>query len=189
MSVRDAVRHVVDEAAGRADGRQVAVKALVDPGVPDTVVTDPLRLRQVVTHLVDNALKFTSDGQVQLDVDVVADGDDAEMLRFRVTDTGIGMDPEVLAAIFAPFNQADVSSTRRFGGTGLGLAISRKIAELMGGCVTAASEPGRGSVFTFAVPLTRADTPPPPPDDPPLPPVAPVSPHVEAGYDPARALG
>jgi signal transduction histidine kinase len=167
-AIRELVRQVVNHAVTQTDERQVVVEALVDADTPETVTADPLRLRQIVMHLVGNALKFTSDGQVLLHVDVTRDGDGLEMLRFRVSDTGIGIDADLLAAIFAPFNQADVSSTRRFGDTGIGLTISRKLAEMMGGVVTASSEPGRGSTFTLLLPLVPVDQAPAQTTSPPI---------------------
>src|SRR4029077_16691565 len=119
--------------------------------VPDALVGDPLRLRQVVINLVGNAIKFTEHGEVVLRVLAESRGRDDAQLRFFVADTGIGIPAEKQAVIFEAFSQADSSTTRRYGGTGLGLAISAQLVELMGGRISVESEPGRGSTFQFAV--------------------------------------
>ena len=111
---------------------------------------DPVRTRQVLYNLISNALKFTETGEIR--VIAAYDGQD---LAIDVTDTGIGMSPEVVKGLFTKFTQADTSTTRRFGGTGLGLAICKQLAELMGGSVSVMSTPGRGSCFSFRVPLVR----------------------------------
>jgi CheY-like chemotaxis protein len=129
--------------------------ALASP-IPRQLKTDPTRLRQILLNLISNAIKFTEHGGVQLKLELTAtNGDMAPLLRFHVTDTGIGMSPEQQSALFQPFQQADISTTRKFGGTGLGLAISRRLAELLGGTLTVNSEPGRGSTFTLALPLRQ----------------------------------
>jgi signal transduction histidine kinase len=111
---------------------------------------DPTRLRQVITNIVSNAIKFTADGQIRMTC--TRQGED---VLFEVADTGIGMPPEALDSLFEKFVQADASTTRRFGGTGLGLAISRDLVELMGGMMSVASRLGEGSTFLFKVPLPR----------------------------------
>ena len=120
------------------------------------VSADPLRLRQILGNLLSNALKFTERGEICLEISGRS-GD----LHLQVRDTGIGMGPEQLSRVFAPFQQADVSTTRRFGGTGLGLAISKELVEAMGGRVEVESEPGQGSVFHLFLPLVAC----PPPAD------------------------
>jgi signal transduction histidine kinase/CheY-like chemotaxis protein len=114
------------------------------------LTVDPMRLRQILLNLLSNACKFTSQGEVKLRVRKVADG--RNWVEFAVADTGIGMTPEQQAKLFEEFTQADSSTARRYGGTGLGLAITRKLARMMGGDVTVASEPGKGSVFTVRLP-------------------------------------
>ena len=109
-----------------------------------------MRLRQILLNLLSNACKFTKQGEVALRVRQVIDR--REWIEFAVIDTGIGMTPEQLARLFEEFSQADSSTTRRFGGTGLGLAITRKLARMMGGDVTVASKPGKGSVFSVRLP-------------------------------------
>jgi two-component system, NtrC family, sensor kinase len=115
-----------------------------------TLTVDPMRLRQILLNLLSNAFKFTKEGEVTLRARRVADGRDR--IELAVADTGIGMTAEQLAKLFEEFTQADATTAQRFGGTGLGLAITRKLARLMGGDVTVASEPGKGSVFTVKLP-------------------------------------
>jgi signal transduction histidine kinase/CheY-like chemotaxis protein len=117
-----------------------------------TLTVDPMRLRQILLNLLSNACKFTKQGEVVLRVKRVADG--RNWIEIAVADTGIGMTPEQLAKLFEEFTQADSSTARQYGGTGLGLAITRKLARMMGGDVTAASEPGKGSVFTVRLPAS-----------------------------------
>jgi len=137
----------------RAAEQGVALASEIAPDVPAHVVVDPVRLRQVLVNLVGNGLKFTEAGEVAVRIERAAEGDapDTCLLRIAVSDTGIGIAPEHQAHIFEAFRQADGSTTRRFGGTGLGLAISKRLVELMGGTLTVASAPGRGSTFTFTV--------------------------------------
>ena len=114
------------------------------------LTVDPMRLRQILLNLLSNACKFTKEGAVTLRARKAANG--GQWIEFAVADTGIGMTPEQQAKLFGEFTQADATTAQRFGGTGLGLAITRKLARLMGGDVTVASEPGKGSVFTVRLP-------------------------------------
>ena len=119
-----------------------------------TLTVDPMRLRQILLNLLSNACKFTKQGEVKLRVKKVVDG--RNWIEIAVADTGIGMTPEQQAKLFEEFTQADSSTARQYGGTGLGLAITRKLARMMGGGVTVASEPGKGSVFTVRLPGSAA---------------------------------
>jgi adenylate cyclase len=119
------------------------------------LTVDPMRLRQILLNLLSNAFKFTKAGEVTLRARRVASGRD--WIELAVADTGIGMTAEQQAKLFEEFSQADATTAQRFGGTGLGLAITRKLARMMGGDVTVASEPGKGSVFTVRLPA-GADT-------------------------------
>jgi len=145
------LRDLMDEAADlfRAQVRESTVEFILDiaPDVPDTVMGDPLRLRQVVVNLLSNAFKFTEEGEVCLSLRP----ERADRICISIRDTGVGMDEETQKGLFSAFTQADGSTTRKFGGTGLGLAISRKLARLMGSEITVESTPGRGSCFTFVL--------------------------------------
>ncbi|CAK0768854.1 two-component system, sensor histidine kinase and response regulator [Gammaproteobacteria bacterium] len=125
----------------------------VDSDVPSQFIGDPIRLGQVLLNLINNAIKFTENGEVVLSIMVSEWRENEIKLSFVVRDTGIGLTKEQQAKLFQSFNQADASTTRRFGGTGLGLAISKRIAEMMGGDIKVESEPGIGSVFTFTAVL------------------------------------
>jgi signal transduction histidine kinase len=121
----------------------------VDPQVIDGVVGDPVRLRQIVINLVGNAIKFTSAGRVGLAVQYESRSDRTAMLRFTVSDTGIGIPLDRQKEIFSAFTQADASTTRQYGGTGLGLTICSRLAMMLGGDIWVESEPGKGSSFHF----------------------------------------
>ncbi len=122
----------------------------VDTPIPATIETDPLRVRQIITNLVGNAIKFTESGSVTVGIRYEPETA-PQVIAIDVTDTGIGMTSEQVAKIFNPFVQADVSITRRFGGTGLGLSISRRFAEALGGGIQVTSTPDVGSVFTVLI--------------------------------------
>jgi PAS domain S-box-containing protein len=147
-----AVEDVVQLMAPRAHAKQLEIACRLDERLPTAVRGDPYRLRQVLGNLVGNAVKFTERGEVVVDVQK----QDEWTLRFAVHDTGIGIAPQTRARLFKAFEQADGSTTRRFGGTGLGLAISRSLVELMGGRIGADSTPGDGSTFWFTLPLVPA---------------------------------
>src|SRR5207248_144979 len=123
----------------------------VAPAIPEQLLGDPLRLGQILTNFVNNAIKFTERGEIGLNIELLERTGDKVQLKFSVRDTGIGMTQEQAAKLFQPFSQADMSTTRKHGGTGLGLSISRKLAELMGGRVWLESEPGSGSTFNFTI--------------------------------------
>ncbi|MCI0650664.1 MAG: response regulator [Planctomycetes bacterium] len=142
----------------KAHAKGLELLCEIHPDVPVQVIADPVRLRQVLTNLVENAIKFTEKGEVFLRV-LPADGSTAESapVEFSVIDTGIGISGDKQQLIFEPFQQADGSTTRKFGGTGLGLSISTKLVALMGGTLELESAPGRGSKFQFTVPLGREE--------------------------------
>ncbi|HWP18020.1 MAG TPA: ATP-binding protein [Burkholderiaceae bacterium] len=152
FDMRALMQEVVAPLEPRAAEKGLALQLTVAPDLPDQVVADPLRLRQIVVNLVGNAVKFTRQGRVDVSVWPEGDGGSA-LLRLCVTDTGIGIPADKLERIFESFTQADSSTTREFGGTGLGLTISRRLAEAMGGQLWAESEPGQGSRFHLALPL------------------------------------
>ena len=151
-------------AAAAAHG--LSLETTIDPALPARLRGDPTRLGQVVSNLLSNAVKFTEHGGVRVEAAPGRD-ESGPRLLVRVHDTGSGLSAEALEEIFDAFTQADLSTTRRHGGTGLGLAISRRLAEAMGGTLTATSRPGTGSVFTLDVPLRPAEDPVPQPDDQP----------------------
>ncbi|QDV71156.1 Sensory/regulatory protein RpfC [Rosistilla carotiformis] len=144
------VNEVVTVLTGKANDQGIQLSSSAAGEIPETIQTDPTRLRQILINLVGNAVKFTESGGVRVSF-VVIDGAHGPQMRFDVIDTGIGMNDEQLQRIFSPFVQADSSVTRRFGGTGLGLSISKKFAEAMGGAITVVSEPGEGSVFSVLI--------------------------------------
>ncbi|MEX2586770.1 MAG: ATP-binding protein [Actinomycetota bacterium] len=146
--------------AARTKGLQCSVH--IDPAAPRWVNSDPVRLRQILTNLTSNAVKFTDIGSVTARVGPGRVG----RVRFEVSDTGIGIDPEDRERLLAPFTQADASTTRRFGGSGLGLAISRQLVELMDGEIDYASEKDQGSTFWFELPLEAVEAPAPTPEPP-----------------------
>jgi two-component system, sensor histidine kinase and response regulator len=123
----------------------------VAPAIPEQLLGDPLRLGQILTNFVNNAIKFTERGEIGLNIDLLERTGEKVQLKFSVRDTGIGMTRDQAAKLFQPFSQADMSTTRKHGGTGLGLSISRKLAELMGGRIWLESEPGVGSTFNFTI--------------------------------------
>jgi two-component system, sensor histidine kinase and response regulator len=149
FKLRDALEDTVRVLAPRADQKGLELACHIHSDVPDALVGDPLRLRQIVMNLVGNAIKFTEHGEVVLRVQVESLPNGNAELHFSVADTGIGIAPEKKAVIFEAFSQADSSTTRRYGGTGLGLAISAQLVELMGGRISVESKPGRGSTFHF----------------------------------------
>ena len=153
FSLHDHLEKVMEMVATRANEKGLALVGEIAPGVPNDLVGDPTRLRQVLLNLLGNAIKFTESGEVSLRV--TQDGNFAvpTALRFAVSDTGIGIPSQKLGQVFERFTQADSSTTRRFGGSGLGLTISRRLVELMGGRIWVESGVGKGSVFSFAAPF------------------------------------
>ncbi len=135
----------------RAAEKGLSLEVTYQTAIPETIRTDPMRLRQILINLVANAVKFTEKGGVSIHVRCEEQSSSNPILRFEVIDTGIGISPEQCAVVFEPFMQADSSTTRRFGGTGLGLAICQRLALMLGGDCTVESTPGEGSSFRFSV--------------------------------------
>jgi PAS domain S-box-containing protein len=157
--VEDTVAAMVVHAADK----ELELVADVPADFPPLVVTDPGRLRQMLSNLIGNAIKFTPRGEILVRVERLATEAGEHTLRFSVRDTGIGLDPAQIAKLFKPFTQADSSTTRHFGGTGLGLSIVKRLAELMGGQVGVKSKPNAGSIFWFTVRARATDEAAPPP--------------------------
>ena len=153
FSLDDLLGKVTEMVAVRAHEKGLALVCEIAADVPRNLIGDPTRLRQVLLNLLGNALKFTESGEVALRVAPDAEASDSGVLRFTISDTGIGIPDEKLGSVFERFTQADSSTTRRYGGSGLGLTISKRLVELMGGRISVESEFGKGSVFSFAVPL------------------------------------
>jgi len=153
FSLHDLLEKVREMVAGRASEKGLTLVREIAPTVPQDLIGDPTRLRQVLLNLLGNAIKFTESGEVALRVTKDADSESPGALRFTISDTGIGIPDEKLGAVFERFTQADSSTTRRYGGSGLGLTISKRLVELMGGRIWVESGVGRGSVFSFTVPL------------------------------------
>ncbi|MEP7305947.1 MAG: response regulator [Acidobacteriota bacterium] len=149
FSIRELVANMVKPLAVKADQKGVELLYDFDPGVPAAIVGDPIRLQQVLTNLIGNAIKFTPHGHVLLEVREDARQEGSTTLHFQVSDTGIGIPADKHATIFEAFNQVDGSTTRRFGGTGLGLTISSTLVQMMGGRIWVESELGAGSAFHF----------------------------------------
>jgi len=141
----DEVEHL---ARLQADSKQIAFKIECALPLPAVINSDPVRLKQVLVNLINNAIKFTDHGSVTLNIEYLQE---SHIMQFHVKDTGIGITKEQLAKLFAEFSQADVSTTRRYGGTGLGLYLSRSLAEMLGGTIEVSSTPGQGSEFTASV--------------------------------------
>ncbi|MGA3016315.1 MAG: response regulator [Bryobacteraceae bacterium] len=166
--LRDCIVDSLYTLAARADEKGLELLCRVAPEVPDDLVGDPGRLRQIVINLVGNAIKFTTRGEVAVQIGIEPGTGEHVVLHFRIADTGIGIPPEKHKAVFEAFEQADASTTRKYGGTGLGLTISRRLVELMGGRIwlespradLAAQAPGPGCAFHFTVAMAAGQAPP-----------------------------
>jgi two-component system, sensor histidine kinase and response regulator len=149
----------------RAAAKGLEIVSIIDPALPEMLNGDALRIGQILLNFGSNAVKFTERGSIMLRILPVAnntpdtaDAANAQQVRFEVRDSGVGMTPEQMERLFLAFEQADVSTTRKYGGTGLGLAISKRLAELMGGIISVTSTPGAGSTFALTIPLLPATT-------------------------------
>lgn len=155
FNLRTTVEQVLAQFAERAETKGLELTGLVHAAVPTGLKGDPGRLRQILTNLVANAVKFTDKGEVTLQAYLEEDLTDAAVIRFEVTDSGIGISPDTQAKLFRPFVQADSSTTRKYGGTGLGLSISKQLVELMGGQIGVRSVAGQGSTFWCTARLSK----------------------------------
>ena len=158
FDLRSTIEDVLELLAARAHAKDLELVALVDHALPRTVAGDAGRIRQVLTNLVGNAIKFTDHGEVSVRATLKHEDDDTVLVRVAVTDSGIGISADAQARLFKPFSQVDSSTTRRFGGTGLGLAISKQLVELMGGSIGVESAERQGSTFWFTARLERRAT-------------------------------
>lgn len=149
-NVLETVRSLIHE---RADAKSLPVTCHIAADLPKVLCGDPLRIQQILLNFLSNAVKFTEYGEITLAARLLHENSDGMLVRFEVKDTGIGMPPEVQSRLFIPFEQADSSTTRRYGGTGLGLAISHRLAEAMNGAIGASSQVGQGSIFWFTARL------------------------------------
>ena len=158
FSLRVAIDNICTIQRGAAHIKKLVLQKQISDDIPDLLLGDQLRFRQVLLNLVANAIKFTEQGSVTLTVRLLESHDNGITLDILVQDTGIGIEPEKQELIFSPFTQADASTTRRHGGSGLGLTISRRLARLMGGDISVVSAPGQGATFHFTVPFVTGDT-------------------------------
>src|SRR5262249_41757064 len=149
LSLRDALADALRVLATRAHKKGLELVSHIEPDVPNALIGDAGRLRQVLLNLVGNAIKFTEQGEIVVTVRNQEIADESALLQFSVKDTGIGIAPHKQKVIFRAFEQEDNSTTRKYGGTGLGLTISAQLIDLMGGTIAVESQPGRGSTFTF----------------------------------------
>ncbi|MEQ1781104.1 MAG: PAS domain S-box protein [Hyphomonadaceae bacterium] len=154
--IADKMKHIEELWLGPAQQKDLYIRTEIAEGIPPLVVGDPMRLRQVLFNLVNNAIKFTSSGGVTVCVKAINRDGKLEQLRFEVCDTGIGIPEDKQAIVFEAFTQADSSTNRRFGGTGLGLSISKRLVDLMDGTIGVESQPGVGSTFWFTVACREA---------------------------------
>ena len=152
MNIQDCIAQVFDVMTPLAQRKEIGLELTYSPSAPRNIVADPNRLRQILYNLVGNAIKFTEEGGVRVDVSYFATQDKEEGLWFRVEDTGIGISAEAKDTIFDKFTQADISTQRKYGGTGLGLAITQQLVEMMDGEIGVDSIEGRGSTFWFKIP-------------------------------------
>ena len=150
-SPRQIVSDVVQLMRVRADAKGLPLAIEHCGEIPETILSDPTRLRQILLNLLGNAIKFSDHGTIELRTQLVRIAGSEPALRIDVIDQGIGLGPEQVARLFTPFTQADASTARRYGGTGLGLSISKRLAEMLGGAICVASSPGRGSIFTVTI--------------------------------------
>ena len=158
FNIRDLVKEVVEMISLSSDKKGLSIEYTIDDDIPNRLLGDPTRLRQVLINYGSNAVKFTEKGNILFEADLLESAGSKQLIRLTVNDTGIGIAEEKQSTIFSSFSQADSSTTRKFGGTGLGLAICRQLAELMDGEVGLESKKGEGSSFHFTVPLEKVPT-------------------------------
>jgi PAS domain S-box-containing protein len=162
FSLQSLIDDVIEITAAETNKKGVAIGAYIEPNVPEWVTGDPVRIRQVLNNLLSNAGKFTEKGEISLRVKLEHKKNMQITLLFEVIDSGIGISPEVRARLFKPFQQGDISTSRKYGGTGLGLAISKRLVEMMGGTLDAESYAGQGTRFWYTIQITECISPVPP---------------------------
>jgi len=161
MSLNDVIQSVAASYRPAAEEKGLALDSGLSGGLPEVIESDMARVRQILANLVSNAVKFTAKGRITMGASAGSEsqaGATRATIRFTVADSGIGIPKEMRERLFKPFTQVDSSTTRHYGGTGLGLAISRRLARALGGELDFVSEPGKGSIFTFTLPLVRVDS-------------------------------
>ncbi len=159
FDLRSLIDETTDMASAQTQIKGIAMGAYVETEVPEWLTGDPARLRQILNNFISNAVKFTEKGEISVKIKLLNKDNDKIKLLFEVTDSGIGISPEVSARLFQPFSQGDISVSRKYGGTGLGLAISKRLVEIMGGELGVESAPGRGSRFWFTAQFIECMTP------------------------------
>ena len=147
---------ITDTEALKAHQKGVELIVSMGNDIPARIEGDPIRLKQVLRNLTNNAIKFTEKGEVDIEIEKTKENNQIVYLQFSVSDTGIGLSPQQIETLFTPFQQADISTTRKYGGSGLGLAISKRIVDLMNGKIWVKSEVGKGSTFSFEIPFKKA---------------------------------
>jgi PAS domain S-box-containing protein len=157
FNVRDCVGQAMKALSVRAHEKKLELACSVPPDMAEVLIGDPIRLRQVILNLAGNAIKFTEQGEIVLQVQIESSDSNGMALHFTIRDTGIGIPLETQKLIFQPFAQADTTTTRKYGGTGLGLSISVRLIEMMGGQIWVESEPGKGSTFHFTARFARSE--------------------------------
>ncbi len=155
FNLTESVEQTIEVLANNAYSKGIELSCRIEPNIPNNLLGDPTRLRQILTNLIGNAIKFTDRGGVSIDISAIATTDRQTTLYFQVQDTGIGIAPDSQDKIFQSFSQADSSTTRQYGGTGLGLAISKRLIEMMGGEIGVISAPEAGSIFWFTLTCNR----------------------------------
>ncbi len=151
FSLRELISNIRLGLLQKAQEKNIAIKLMLDDELPAAVIGDPVRLGQIVTNLISNAVKFTSKGKITISAELVSRTADSSTINFEITDTGIGIPADKLEYIFESFSQASSDTTRKFGGSGLGLTITKRLLQLMGSDISVESEVGRGSSFTFSL--------------------------------------
>ena len=159
MDINECVEDALTLMAPNAHEKRLALVPMIYADVPEKIIADPLRLKQIITNLVSNAIKFTDKGEVVVRVMLEKDTHNQVIIRISISDTGIGLSNQAKQALFKAFSQADSTTTRRFGGTGLGLVISKRLVQQMGGEIGVESEPGKGSTFWFTFFADKTQTP------------------------------